>query len=116
MEVLEVLTAFLLSLCFITLLWTLKGLLLRPVKAGKSPSMTVIIAAGKDSRNLEREVRGLRWLREDGRLYADILIVDTGMDSETARIAESLSKSTPWVTICRPDEIENIIIRSGGYG
>lgn len=116
METFEVITAFVLSLSFLLLLWTIKGLLLRPIKVGKNSKVSVIIAAGENSENLESEIRGLRWLRDDGILRADVLIVDTGMDDETAQIALSLSRSNPAIMICKPNEIENIITRGSING
>ena len=116
MEIFEVITACILSFSFLLLLWTIKGLLLRPVKVGKSSKITVLISAGESSEILEREVRGLRWLRDDGILRADIFIIDTGMDEETVKIARFLSRSNPYVEICRPDEIENLIKRGSNNG
>lgn len=119
MEALEIVLAFVLSLSIILLIWALKGRLLRPVIGGKHSKVTVVVTAGADAWRLEREISGLRWLREDGILKADILIVDTGMDKETAQIANSLAQNNPSVLFCRPDEIEKIIIRgsfNGGKG
>lgn len=119
MEVLEIVLAFVLSLSIILLIWAVRGRLLRPDIGVKNSRVTVIVPAGADSERLEREIRGLRWLRDDGILNANILIVDAGMDKETAQIANSLTLNNPSVLICRPDEIEKIIIRgscNGGKG
>ena len=116
MEPTEIVTAFALTLSFLLLIWTIKGLLLRPSKRGKSLRITALITAGSGTKNLEREVTNLRWLRQDGRLNADILIVDAGMDSETAELAGLLRRRDPSLLICRPDEIANIITRGIGNG
>ena len=116
MEAFEIITAFILSFSFLLLLWTIKGLLLRPVKAGKNSKITIIISADEKSENLEYEIKSLRWLRDDGILRADVLIVDTGMNEETAEKARLISKSNTAITICKLDEIENIIKRSSGNG
>lgn len=116
MEMIEILTAFALSLSFVLLIWTVKGFLLRPNACGKGSKITVLITADVCTKNLEREVTNLRWLREDGRLNADILIVDAGMEYETAEIALSLSRRDASIRICRPDEIANIITRGVGNG
>ena len=119
MEVLEIVLAFVLSLSIILLIWAVRGRLLRPDIRVKNSRVTVIVPAGADSERLEREIRGLGWLRDDGILNANILIVDAGMDKETAQIANSLTLNNPSVLICRPDEIEKIIIRgscNGGKG
>lgn len=116
MDVLEIILAFVLSLSIILLIWALKGRLLRPVIGGKNSKVTVIVAAGADSDRLESEISGLRWLRDDGILKADILIVDAGMDRETAQIANSLARNNSSVLLCRPDEIEKMIIRGSSNG
>ncbi len=116
METIEIITAFALSLSFLLLLWAIKGLLLRPAIRGHSLRVTAVITADANSKDLEREVTNLRWLREDGRLNADIIIVDAGMDSETAELAGSLQRRDPSLMICRPDEIANIITRGIGNG
>ncbi|MGI5984845.1 MAG: hypothetical protein GXY01_07975 [Clostridiales bacterium] len=116
MEIFEIVTAFVLSLSFLMLLWTIKGLLLRPVTVGKNSKVTVIITAGEKAQSLEREISGLRWLKEGGILRADVLIVDFGMDDETAEIASALSENDSSVLVCSPGEIESIITRSSGNG
>ncbi len=119
MDIFETLTAFVLALSFLLLLWAVKGLLLRPARAGRHGRLTVLIRAAADVRSLEREISALRWLREDGLLKADILIVDMGMDDETALIARALSRDDCSVRICAPEQIINYIIRGstdGGKG
>jgi len=116
MEALEIVLAFVLSLSIILLIWTLRGRLLRPVIGGKNSRVTVIVTAGENSKHLERAISGLRWLRDDGILKADVLIVDVGMDNETAQIAYSLSQNNSSIQICSPSEIEKIIIRGSNNG
>ena len=116
MEMVEILAALALSLSFLLLIWAVKGFLLRPSVSGRSSKITVLITADVCTKDLEREVTSLRWLREDGRLNADILIVDSGMEYETAEIALALSRRDASIRICRPDEIANIITRGVGNG
>jgi len=119
MTAVEIITAFILVLAFLLLAWNVRGLLLRPVVGGKKSRVTVIVTAGSDPSYLEQEIKGLRWLRCDGILRADVLIVDVGMDSETALLADSLVRCDPTIILCKPKEIENIVVRScsdGGKG
>lgn len=116
MTAVEIITVFILSLAFLLLIWNIKGFMLKPVVGGKKSCVTVIVTAGSDSKYLEHEIRGLRWLRGDGMLRANILIVDVGMDSETAQIADSLTKNDSTVTLCKPCEIEKIVVRSSSDG
>lgn len=116
MEAIEIITAFALSLSFLLLIWTIKGFLLRPIASKSTSKLTIVLTADEKTKDLDREVERLRWLREDGLLSADILIVDTGMDVETAHIANSLLQKNPSLRICRPEELANIITRGIGNG
>lgn len=116
METIEIITAFLLALAFLLLLWTVKGFLLRPTACGKNLRVTTLITADGNAKDLECEVTSLRWLREDGRLNADIIIVDAGMDNETAELAGILQRRDPSLMICKPEEIANIISRGNANG
>lgn len=116
MATFQVLAAFGLSVAFMLLLWSLKGFLLKPVKPQKDLKVTVLITANEAASGLEQEVKNLRWLKNDGRLDAELIIVDTGMDAEAAQTAALLSHDDPSVMLCRPGEIENKIIRSDGNG
>lgn len=116
MATFEVLAAFGLSIAFMLLLWSLKGFLLKPVKPQKDLKVTILITANETADGLEQEIKNLRWLKQDGRLDAELLIVDAGMDENAALAADILTRSDPSVQICRPEEIENRIIRSDGNG
>ncbi len=116
MATLQVLAAFGLSMAFMLLLWSLKGFLLKPVKPQKDLKVMVLITANEAASGLEQEVKSLRWLKNDGRLDAELIIVDTGMDAEAAKAAALLSRDDPSVKLCRPEEIENTIIRSDDNG
>ena len=116
METIEIIIAFILSLSFLLLMWTIKGFLLRPAISKSASKLTIVITADENMEDLEREVERLRWLMEDGLLFADILIVDLGMDSETAQIAKSLAQNNSSLRICRPEGLANIITRGIGNG
>lgn len=116
MEVIEIITAFVLSLSFLLLIWAIKGFLLRPTICGKSSKSTIVLTADEKTRDLERVIESLRWLKQNGQLNADILIVDVGMEYETAEIALSLSRRDSSIRVCSPDEIANIITRGTANG
>lgn len=111
METIEIISAFALSLSFLLLIWAIKGFMLRPSPCGRGIRITTVLTADGSTKDLEREVTNLRWLREDGRLRTEILIVDAGMDAQTAEIARSLQRRDPTISICTPEEIANIITR-----
>ena len=41
-----------------------------------------------------------------------IIIVDEGMDEETKRICEKLSGEFPYISICAPNELANLVFSS----
>jgi|GEM_PF-1899148 len=116
MEEIEIITAFVLSLSFLLLIWTIKGFLLRPTVCGRSSKATIILTANEETKDIESTIAGLHWLKQNGQLNADILIVDAGMEYETAEIALSISRRDSSIRVCSPDEIANIIIRGIANG
>ena len=110
MTAIDIIAAFTLSLTFLLLTWSIRGYLIRPTLR-KGSKVTIVLAADGETTELESEIAGLCWLKEDGRLIADILIVDMGMTAETAQIAQSLSLKNSSVQICAPEEIANLVTR-----
>ncbi len=112
MDIFKIALSMALSLGFLFLLWSIKGWLLRPVIGGKDTCLTVTVSAGGKAKNLEHTIAGLKWLRKSGNLYADILIVDKGLEPKAAELARLLSKDDMSIQVCSPDQIEYFIIRS----
>lgn len=115
MTAIDIIAAFTLSITFLLLTWSIRGYLLRPTLR-KSSKVTIVLTADGETKELENQIAGLCWLKQDGRLIADILIVDMGMNAETAQIAQSLSLKNSSVRICAPEEIANIVTRGMGNG
>lgn len=111
MDFIEIAAAFALTLSFLLLAWAIKGYLLRPTVCGKRAKITLVVNADTGAENLEREIGRLLWICRDGLLKADILILDTGMDSETAETATLLARKDPALLICKPGSLEKIITR-----
>ena len=63
------------------IIWSVKGLLLTPVKLGRSTKASVLLTVSGAEPMLEYTLRSLVWLRENGTLKAEI---DT--DDETRSI------------------------------
>jgi hypothetical protein len=61
------------------------------VEAGEDVCLTSRITAIGDGQGLERAVEGLIWLRDNGTLRADIVIIDGGLTDEGKKRAELLS-------------------------
>lgn len=105
MELLEIIAAFTLSLGFVLLLWAVKGWLLWFPAPGRQLRLTVVVRARPGAGRLEHEITALRRLRRDGWLEADVLIVDLGMDGETAHMAKLLARDDPALAVCTPEEL-----------
>ena len=61
------------------IIWSVKGLLLTPVKLGRSTKASVLLTVSGAEPMLEYTLRSLVWLRENGTLKAEIDInaIDT---------------------------------------
>ncbi|MEG0035142.1 MAG: hypothetical protein RR743_00630 [Oscillospiraceae bacterium] len=110
MDAIQIVTAFALSISFVLCLWAIKGFLLKPVIGGNNMRVTVTLLASGSAKELERTLSGLIWLRENGTLHADILIIDAGMDTAAAEIARLTSKDHASVRVCTRENIEKYII------
>ena len=90
--VLYALSLFIGAFGVIALLWFLRGKTLLPVKLGKGQELTVVLRVRGSAPELENTVNAIEWLRADGTLPMNILIVDDGMDNETRRTAQLLAR------------------------
>lgn len=75
----------------ILFIWILRGMLLMPLKLGKNTRLMVLLQVKGVEPCLEQTVKGLDWLRSNGTLPGDIVIVDDGMDEETVDISQRLT-------------------------
>lgn len=116
MELLNLLAVLILCSGFVFLLWEFKGWLLKPILGGRSTSITVVVSAKGAAPELEQTISGLLWLKRNGTLNADILIIDEGLDDEAAMKARLLSTEDYSVQVCSPDQIENFILWSENHG
>ncbi len=94
---------FLIAGAVILFIWFLRGLMLTPVKRGAHTKITVLVHVSGEETTLEQTVQGLHWLSANGTLPANVVILDGGMDPETAAIAQKLSVDTPGVCYQRED-------------
>ncbi len=116
MELLKFLAVLILCSGFVFLLWAFKGWLLKPIIGGRNTCLTVVVSVKGSAPELEQTVSGLMWLKKNGTLNADILIVDEGLDADAALTARLLSTEDYAVQVCSPDQIENFIIWSCDNG
>ncbi|MEG0876300.1 MAG: hypothetical protein RSD32_06020 [Oscillospiraceae bacterium] len=112
MDILQITLAFLLSLSIILLLWSIKGFLLRPIIGSGDARVTVTLSADGDAKRLEHLISGLLWLEKNGTLPSGVIIVDCGLTAEALDRARLLEKKHPQLSLCLPQELEKLIIRS----
>ncbi len=96
----DVLGAAAVAALVILLVWTLRGLMLTPVRTGADTRIRVTLSVRGADAMLEGAVGALLWLDANGTLPCEIAIRDLGMDEETARVAEALAREGR-VTIIR---------------
>lgn len=117
MEIMQIIMAGVICLSLLTLLWQVKGRLLRcPTGYHGDEHMTVTVSVCGSAPRLENTVARLMWLRKNGDLPAEILLVDDGMDLDTARAARLLSEKSDEIHLCTPDQLEFFILRSCNDG
>ena len=59
-----------------------------------------------DARWLERQLRGLVWLRDSGLLWWDILILDLGLEQDALLSAQRLAERLDNVVLMNLDEVK----------
>lgn len=89
---LNIAISLLLVAALILLMWYLRGVMLTPVKKGKNQRIDLMLWVSGPSPELESTVDGLKWLVANGTIRARIVIIDDGMDKDTAAVAEALSR------------------------
>lgn len=70
------------------IIWSIKGLLLTPVRLGKNTAARIILRINGAEPALEYTLRSLIWLRENGTFKADMLITAHEPDELTRGIAK----------------------------
>ena len=85
----NILGAAAIAALLLLLVWSLRGLMLTPVRPGNTTHVTVRLDVGGTDNQLERAVAALRWLDSNGTLPCDIEIHDLGMDEATRAAADA---------------------------
>jgi hypothetical protein len=91
----------------IMLLWTLFGVLFLPLQKREKLRLTVVIRAQEDAPELERYVRGLKWLRDLGLVWWNILILEDPLSSEARDTARRLSENEQNVDLVTGSELKD---------
>lgn len=80
----------------------------RPRRRGTLPAVALIAVRGEEG-SLEYTVRALEYSRCDEGGFSKIVIVDCGMGEDTARVAELLCRRESGISICRKEELADIL-------
>lgn len=96
------------------LVWTLAGVLLLPLSRNRDSAMTVVLRCRGDARWLERQLRGLIWLRDSGFLWWDILVLDMDMETDAKERAMQLAQKQDHVVLMNMDEVKEWMERHDG--
>jgi hypothetical protein len=91
----------------IMLLWTLFGVLFLPLQKREKLRLTVVIRAKEDAPELERYVRGLKWLRDLGLVWWNILILEDPLSPEARDTARRLSENEQNVDLVTGSELKD---------
>lgn len=89
---LHFLAAAVITVLLFLLCWLLRGVMLTPVKTGSNTSLKICLSVTGAEPMLEQTVDSVLWLMENGTLSAEIVLLDCGMDAETAAVAEALAR------------------------
>ena len=118
MDIVQIIMAAIICLALLTLLWQAKGRLLQACTGlNGNEKMTITVAVNGSSPCLENTASRLLWLKKNGDLpRSGVLIVDDGMDMETARAARVIADGNNEVDLCTPDQLEFFILRSCNDG
>lgn len=68
------------------IIWSVKGLLLTPVRLGRNTDAELILSIRGAEPTIEYTLRSLIWLRENGTLRAEIVIKTENIDEETRSV------------------------------
>ncbi len=104
-------TLFIASLIVVSV-WLSYGRFVTPLKAGKGERLYAIIYAGGSAPNLDQTVNTLLGLLSRSRIEMEVVIADGGLDAESRKMAELLTRGTEGVSICKASELD-IFFKSG---
>lgn len=102
----EIIVGVLAAWGLLMLVWTLAGVLLLPLSRNPDTALTVVLQGRGDARWLERQLRGLVWLRDSGLLWWDVLILDLGLEQDALCNAQRLAERLDNVVLMNLDEVK----------
>lgn len=102
----EILIGALAAWGLLMLIWTVAGILLLPLGRNRDSSLTVVLRCKGEALWLERQLRGLMWLRDSGVLWWNILILNVDMSQDALDRAARLTQSQSQVRLMDLSELK----------
>lgn len=102
----EILVGALAAWGLLMVIWTVAGILLLPLGRREDSALTVVVRCSKDATWMERQIRGLLWLRDSGILWWNILILDVDMSEEARDRADRLVSHESQIHLMDLDELK----------
>lgn len=99
----DIVCAFVVAGTLILFIWLIRGMLLMPLKKGKHTKITIVVKVRDFEPCLEQTIMGLSWLESNGTLPGNVVILDDGMDEETAKVAQRLCRRQKGICYQRKD-------------
>lgn len=88
----ELLVGMLAAWGLITLIWTLAGAALLPIRRRENLRLAVILRGKAGLTQMERWLRGLIWLRESGLIWWNIVILTDELEDETLEYVRNMEQ------------------------
>lgn len=99
----EILVGALAAWGLLMLIWTIAGILLLPLGRQRDSALTVVLRCSGEAAWLERQVRGLLWLRDTGILWWNLLILDVDMSEDARQRACHLARQDSQIHLVDSD-------------
>lgn len=91
-----------------TLIWSIVGAFLLPVRGGDNCLVHIVLDAKGDCGQLQCIVRALDWIADLGLIEFDTIIVDNGMKQESLQVAKLLAKNEN-ISLCSPEQLYDVL-------
>lgn len=102
----EILLGALAAWGLLMLVWTVAGILLLPLGRNPDSTLTVVIRCIGEARWLERQLRGILWLRDSGILWWNVVILNMGMSQDALDRAVRLTENQGQVWLVEGCELK----------
>lgn len=106
--ILEITAVLIMCGTFILLVWLARSFVVTPVPTDEDTMLYMVVAVKGGGCQLEQTLKSLSWLKDEGRIPMEVIVVDYGLDCEGQRLAE-LNEGLWNVTCCEPGSLDELI-------